>query len=342
MPLNIYDVAKAAGVSTATVSRVMNGRRDVKPETRDKVLKTIQALDFRPKVVRAELDTIAIFAPMDLVRLHYSTYFSDLVLGISYTVCDYDLNLEVVSLRKMPKDPIDFSVFCRERRICGGIFAMTQATDLYIAGLAKSGAFVVIGDHFGKGIASVSCDQFGGAYKAARYLADLGHRRVGVIVTDIRFPDHSQRVLGYRKALADAGLSLDDRHYIDTGASDLSKADAELRARAMLSSPDRPTALLMTNTLIAADVISVIQAMGLRVPEDISVVAFDDDILAVRLNPPLTTIRQPVFELGQAAARAAISLSKGECDPSSVSEVLETDLIVRGSAGPFELRALRA
>ena len=334
--LNIYDVAKAAGVSTATVSRVMNGKPDVKPETRRKVLKVIQAMNFKPRVGRTELDTIAIFAPMDQVRLSYSTYFSDLVLGISYTVCDYDLNLEVVSLRKMPKDPLDFAVFCRERRIRGGIFAMTQQTDRYVEELAKSGSFVVIGNHFGEDVPSVSTDNFGGAYKAAKYLVDIGHRRIGVIVTDIRYPDHKKRVEGYRQALTECGLSIDDAHYIDTMGGDLSNADTEFRTRTMLSSSNRPTALLMTNTVVAADIVRIIHSMGMRIPEDISVVAFDDDILAVRLNPPLTTVRQPVFELGQVAAREAIALSNGERTSEEVSVVLDTDLIVRGSTGPLQ------
>lgn len=333
--MNIYDVAKAAGVSTATVSRVINGKPDVSPEMRRRVLRVIESMDFTPRFGRVEFDTIAVFAPMDHFRLRYSTYFSDLLLGISYTVCDYDLNLELVSLRKMPKEPMDFVVFCKERRIRGGVFVMTLSTDYYVPDLARTGSFVVVGDHFGEGIPSVKSDNSGGAYKAAKYLADLGHTRIGVIVTDIRFPDHKQRVEGYRKALADAGLSLEDGHYIDTGDGYSSHGDIEFRVRTMLSSPNRPTAFLMTNTTVAADIVRFVNSAGLRIPEDISIVAFDDDVLAVRLHPPLTTVKQPVFELGQAAAREAVALSNDEKTPGEVSVVLETDLIVRGSAGSW-------
>jgi LacI family transcriptional regulator len=333
MGLNIYDVARAAGVSTATVSRVMNGKPDVSPEVRRRVLQVIESLDFKPKVGRVELDTIAVFAPMDHFRLRYSTYFSDLLLGISYTVCDYDLNLELVSLRKMPKDPMQFTVFCRERRIRGGVFVLTLSTDYYVPELVKTGSFVVVGDHFGEGIPSVKSDNFGGGYKAAKHLVDIGHRRIGVIVTDIRFADHKQRVEGYRKALADAGLSIDSSHYIDVGDSFSSGGDVEFRVRTMLSSANRPTALLMTNTTVAADVARIMDSAGLHIPDDMSVVGFDDDVWAVRLQPPLTTVRQPVFELGQAAAREAIALSNGEKEPSEVAVVLATDLIIRGSTG---------
>jgi DNA-binding LacI/PurR family transcriptional regulator len=89
----------------------------------------------------------------------------------------------------------------------------------------------------------------------------------------------------------------------------------------------------MTNTTVAADVARIMDSAGLHIPDDMSVVGFDDDVWAVRLQPPLTTVKQPVFELGQAAAREAIALSNGEKEPSEVAVVLATDLIIRGSTG---------
>lgn len=332
--MNIRDVAEAAGVSTATISRVLNRKADVKPETREKVLRVIERLNFQPRIGRSEPDTFGLFAPMDGIRERQSPYLLDFLAGVSRDVFDLDLNLEVISLRRMPKSRSDFTVFCRERRICCGVFVLTTVLDTFVADLVRGLPFVVVGDHFGEGIPNVRSDNFGGALKIANYLISQGHRRIGVVAGDIRFPDHLQRVRGYQQALMDAGLSLDERHFYRSTDGDLSQIDVEHAAKAMLLSQDRPTAILAINTLAAADVIRVAQSIGLAVPDDVSVAGFDDDVYAVRLYPPLTTVKQPVYELGRAAARMAMGLHRGEIGEDASSVMLETSLVIRSSVGP--------
>jgi len=329
--MNILDVANAAGVSTATVSRVLNGKSDVKPETRERVLSIIEKLNYTPRVSKAEPDTVALFAPMDMIRTNPGTYYLDFVLGVSHSVFDFDLNLEIVSLRRVPKKKSEFVRFCRERRISCGVFVQTSLQDSHLAELIEGMPFLVIGNHLGEGIPCVMSDNYGGAYRLVKFLVERGHRRIGVVASDMRFPDHVQRVQGYNNALADSNLVLDDRHFLLISGRGSTYEDVEHGLRAMLLSPNPPTALVTTNTLVAAEVVRAIESMDLRIPDDVSVAGFDDDIFAMRLNPPLTTVRQPVHELGQVAAKTAIGLYEGSLDPSDVSIVLDTELVIRGS-----------
>lgn len=332
--MNIGDVAKAAGVSTATVSRVLNRKADVKPETREKVLRVIEQLSFRPRTGRAEPDTVGLFAPMENIRYQGSPYFLDFLSGVSHGVFGFDLNLEIMSLRRMPKSRSDFVVLCHERRICCGVFVQTTLLDTFVADLIGGLPFVVVGNHLGDDVPNVRSDNYGGAYKMVRYLIELGHTCIGVVVDDIRFPDHMDRFQGYRQALSDAGLDLDENHLVRIAHGEHSQADVEHAVRAMLGRNDSPTAIVANNTFVAADVIRVIHSMGLRIPEDVSVAGFDDDVYAVRFSPPLTTVRQPIYELGEAAVMMALGLYNGTINPKDASVMLNTDLVIRGSVGP--------
>ncbi|MGB4418592.1 MAG: LacI family DNA-binding transcriptional regulator [Bacillota bacterium] len=332
--MNIRDVAEAAGVSTATISRVLNRKADVKPETREKVLRVIEQLNFRPRTGRAEPDTVGLFAPMDNIRYQGSPYFLDFLSGVSHGVFGFDLNLEIMSLRRIPKTRSDFVALCYERRICCGVFVQTTVLDTFVVDLIANLPFVVVGNHLGDGVPNVRSDNYGGAYKMVRYLIEQGHTRIGIVVDDLRFPDHVERFEGYCQAFADAGLDLDENNLFKIAHGVHSQADVEHAVRAMLGRDGSPTAIVASNTFVAADVIRIIHSMGLRIPEDVSVAGFDDDVYSVRLSPPLTTVRQPVYELGEAAVMMALGLYRGTVGPEDTSVVLDTDLVIRGSVGP--------
>jgi DNA-binding LacI/PurR family transcriptional regulator len=183
------------------------------------------------------------------------------------------------------------------------------------------------------GVPGVNVDDRGGARAAAQHLVDLGHRRVGILTLEVTSGDPAlnypsrERMLGWRGPLDGAGIEPTIRTvgYRPAG-------DAQARAVELLSAADRPTAILCFSDAFALGAIRAAESLGLRVPEDVSVVGFDDSPLAATCRPPLTTVHQEVATKAQAAVSILVSLLEGGAVPADV--LLPTSLVVRGSTAP--------
>lgn len=324
----ISDVARAAGVSVPTVSKVINGRDGVAPATSARVLEVIETLGYESSLIarslrRSRTDVIGILVT------EFEPFSTELLKGISSaaTGTGYELlayaglvsgethnGWERRSLSRLAGTLID------------GAIVVTPTTLMP----ATSVPVVSIDPHTGpEGHAAIDSDNVGGARAATEHLIGLGHRRIAHIRGRDDLASAELRETGYRESLAAAGIPFDPGLVRVGGYQTALSAEV---ARELLTRPDRPTAVFAANDISAIGVLEVAHELGLRVPEDLSVVGFDDVPLAANARPPLTTVAQPLHDLGAEAVRMLLDMLSGRTVPSHVQ--LPASLVVRASTGP--------
>jgi DNA-binding LacI/PurR family transcriptional regulator len=328
------DVAAAAGVSRTTVSFVLNERTGVKipDETRQRVLAAAAKLDYHPNSVARQLAGGASRALGLVLRQTPEQVANDGVLaetlrGLADAARAANHRVLVETLA--PGDG-HYANLVRSGRTDGLIVSGPRYDDVELVELVRDGFPVVIqGSQPGLDVPSVDVDNEAGARLAVEHLLALGHRRIACITNaPLAYTAASERLTGYREALAAAGLP-DDPDLVAEGAFDAAsghRAIAEILARTT------PDALFVASDVVAIGAIAGLREAGLSVPGSVSVVSFDAIPLSAYLDPPLTTIRLPAYDLGLAAGRAVVERIAGR--PVAARTLLSTELIVRGSTAP--------
>lgn len=318
-------VASAAGVSAPTVSKVLNGRIDVSPATRARVEQAIQDLRYTPPSARAKPGNRLV----DLV-------FDDLLNPYAAEIINGAADAgEVAGLTIVPqRHPGDVRRdWARRVRTSGreGIIVVTSVlTADQIARFDEAGLCMVVIDAINlprADITSVGSTNFTGGVAATDHLVRLGHRRVAHVGGPLTLACSVARRHGYRAALEKAGVPYDDTL---VAMGDFSYGTGVREAGLMLASLDPPTAVFAGSDEIAFGVLEAARRAGLRVPEDLSVVGFDDTYAALSASPPLTTVHQPLREMGALAVQTLVRLCAGETLASHHVE-LATRLVVRDS-----------
>lgn len=327
----IEEVAAAAGVSRSTVSRVVNGGSSVSPEALEAVHAAIQRLNYVPNraarsLASRQTHAIALVVPEDTTRFFGDPFFAAIVSGISSRLgqSDYILNLLIAS-----DDPGDkMTSFVRNGGVDGAIIVSHHASDDYIDRIA-SAVPVVFGGRPMRARPDdyvVDTDNVAGGRRATEHLVARGCRRIVTIAGPTSMPAAVDRTTGYRTALAAAGLASHGEY--EGGFSEAGAAEA---ARRMLASGrELPDGIFVGSDLMARGVLTVLRSAGIRVPDDVALVGFDDSQVATSVDPPLTTIRQPMFAQGQTMAGVLLDLLSGG-SPEHVT-ILPTELVVRASA----------
>lgn len=324
------DVAKRAGVSVATVSHVINETRFVSEELKQRVLQAIEELDYQPDAVarslrRKETRTIGLIVPDNS-----NSFFAEVARGIedvgfeqgySVILCNSDWNLE---------KELTYLDTLMAKRVDGIVFIAATTQVEHVKSLVENGTPVVVAERKMPEIEvdSVLVDNFQGGYEATKHLLDLGHRRIGCISGPWDLTPSAERVAGYKLALNRHELQADEDLIV---RGDYLFESGEMAVRRFLELSAPPTAIFACNDLMAIGAMKAILEQGLRVPEDISIVGFDDIALASYLNPPLTTIAQPKYELGRMAAQLVIQRITSSGSREKREIVLESRLVVRGS-----------
>ncbi|MFC5586830.1 LacI family DNA-binding transcriptional regulator [Nitratireductor kimnyeongensis] len=330
----IKDVAAKAGVSTATVSHVINGSRTVSPATTKKVRAAIKALKYRPHGIArslrvAQTGTIAV-----LISDISNPFFADFVRGVEDAAHQsgerYHLllcNTEESTERE--RRALDLVL---ERRIDGIIMAPAGGNEEILIDLAESGMPLIFGDRELKGVPAdtVVADNVAAAAELTRHLISLGHERIALLEADLNASAIDERTAGFRQALAKAGLKLDPRH---VGRSPSNVVDAEAAGKALLGTEPRPDAVFCTNNFMTLGMMQAVMSAGLRCPQDIAVVGFDDFPWAAAFSPRLTVVAQPAHEIGREAAALLFDRLSGRRTGDPVQLTLATRLIVRDSCG---------
>ncbi|MEU7889729.1 LacI family DNA-binding transcriptional regulator [Microbispora bryophytorum] len=323
-------VAASAGVSVATVSKVLNGRSDVAPETRSLVLSLLEQHDYvAPPQRRGEVapDTIEVEFDADL-----NAYSTEIVQGAVQAGADLDVAV-VVSIRRNADRTAGWA---RELVAAGrrALVAVTgELTSGQLAALSRARLPLVVIDPLNlprTRVTSVGSTNFAGGLAATQHLLGLGHRRVAYLGGPATATCNQARLHGYRAAM-EAGDASVLPGYVRTGH--FHYHDGMTGGTALLDLPEAPSAIFAGCDDIALGVLEAARARGLRVPEDLSIVGFDDTQIARMASPPLTTVRQPLREMGAVAVRTALRLAAGEQVESHHVE-LATELVVRGSTAP--------
>jgi LacI family transcriptional regulator len=323
----IRDVALASGVSTATVSRVLNGSARVSEDTRRRVLEQAASLDYVPSAAaralvrrRSQLIGVVLDTGSGHPDLQHP-FFQDVLVGLkeSLGVRDYDLLLFTSA---------EHAERALHHRVDGVVLMGADAGDHEIGRvLAALPAVAVDTEVTGPRAAFVTSNNAGGAALAVRHLHELGHRRIATIAGPRRHTVSRERLRGFRAELRRCRLSA-RREYIVPG--DFYTESGAAAMRRLLALPEPPTAVFAASDLMAVGAVQAIRAARLRIPQDVAVVGFDDAQIARLVDPPLTTVRQDKRGLGRAAGEKLVSLVEDDGDTTPF--VLPVELVVRESS----------
>jgi LacI family transcriptional regulator len=329
--VTIYDVAETAGVSVSTVSRVLNKKDDVSPETFEKVQQVIQELGYASSLaargMRSRRTNVIGLVMPDVASL----YCIEILQGVNQAIAQLDYDLIVYTngdVRKYASASQEvYYVTLLNGGVADGVIVVTPAATNF-----PTAAPIVLVDPNNESpeCPAVIATNRDGALQAMNYLISLGHRRIGYINGRSELVSANRRLLGYRDGLAAAGIPV-DKTLIETG--DYTTETAALCARRLLELDDPPTAIFAANDMSAMGVYQAAQVLGLQIPKDLSVVGFDNIRESVFLNPKLTTIDQYIPKMGAIAVEMIVKLINGETLAANLHKI-QTRLVVRDSCRP--------
>lgn len=325
----MQDVANQAGVSVTSVSHVLNETRPVSDELRQRVLAAMDELGYQRNLLarslrRGQTHTIGIIVPDNV-----NPFFAEVARGIedvsfehgySLILCNSDANLD---------KELHYTGVLVDKQVDGIVFVAAGHSIERVVSLQRRDVPVVLVDRelSGANADTVLADNARGGWLATQHLLALGHRGIGCITGPSELTPSADRVAGYRQALLDAGIPVRSEFIL---RGDFHHASGYSAVQQLLALPDPTTAIFACNDLMAMGVISGAADLGRSVPADLSVVGFDDISLASFTCPPLTTVAQPMYEMGALAARLLLERMR---DPqaSPARRVLDVELVMRRS-----------
>jgi LacI family transcriptional regulator len=331
--LTIRQVADLAGVSTATVSRVINGRTEVSDRAREAVLRVVREHGYSTNRTARGLSAgrtglVGVTTPV----VHHS-YFAVILDGAGEALYEQDMRIVLCPTLHEHEREVTLLDRLMHGTTDGALLMLPSESSTELKALTERGyPFVVIDpmEPLDEGIASVAAANASGAKAATEHLLALGHVHIGAIIGPPSWLASRERVNGFHAALAGAGIAPDRSLEIP---SDFEIGGGYAAAAKLLDRPDRPTAIFGFNDNIAIGVIRAARERGIRIPEDISLVGFDDAEEAMLVTPTLTTVRQPLQEMGRMGVSLLSRLLEGQAVEALRVE-LATKLVVRESTAP--------
>jgi LacI family transcriptional regulator len=331
MKVDIKIVAEKAGVSPSTVSRALSGKVIVSPETKKRVLQAVKELNYQPNVLAKSLKegrskTIGLFLP----NLH-SLIFPAAIRGITEVAKRHGYTLVLFNTDEDLETEVFYIENLRRRLVDGYIFSTATAASHHILELKKQGyPVVLLVRSLNREIDTVVIDNFGGGYQATQFLLGRGYRKIAIINGTLNLELYRERFRGYREALAEAGVAFEERLSVHetVGWEDGYRAIMEILERG-----ERPEAVFATSDPKALGVIKALKEKGLKVPDDVAVIGYDNLEMSELMDPPLTTMAQPFYEAGTKAAERLLKLIGGKGRSKPVIEKLEPQLFIRQTVG---------
>lgn len=329
----IRDIAELAGVSVATVSRVINDRPDVAPETREAVLRHVRERNFRTNRSARALSvgrTGFVGFTMPYVR---ADYFASILAGALEAAYEKELRLVLAATQSEHDREISVLERLRDGATDGAIVLLPEETSAELHALRSSGYQFVVADPrmpLDADIPAVSASHRAGAKAATDHLLALGHRRIGHVSGPRGWAATEERIDGYHAALAASGVLPSSELVVE---GDFESPTGYAAALRLLALSEPPTAIFASNDNMAFGVLQAARERGLSPPDDLSIVGFDDTELARMVTPRLTTVRQPLAELGRTAVNLLARLLDGQ-RVEALRVELATRLVVRESTAP--------
>lgn len=326
----IADIAREVGVSVPTVSKVLNGRVDVASTTRARVEAALARHDYRKPVAPGSTGQRL----LDLVFHETdSLWAQEIIKGVELVCGPERIGVVLSELGGSHRPPREWIDDVMARRPLGVLLVLSGLDEAQQRALDSRSIPYAIIDTYGQpasGVPTVGSNNWLGGLAATRHLVGLGHRRIAVVSGPGDVLCSRARVDGYRSAHDEAGLARDPS-LVRWGLFD--PPSGYQHGRDLLARPDRPTAIFAGSDLQAMGVLRAARELGLRVPQDLSVVGYDNLPIAEWIDPPLTTVNQPLREMAGLAARILLTLAAGET-PDSTQVELVTELVVRHSTAP--------
>lgn len=336
MNITINNIARLANVSRTTVSRVLNNRPDVNSETREKVLEIIKEYDFYPSVFAKgnktkKINTLGLIIPYEYNSVFTNPFYSEVIRGILAEAAS--AGYYILNCSHRPNN--DYISMFKQKRVEGFIVLSPNADNYELFEKFNDANIPHVATAKipnAKSLNYVDVDNSYGATLAVDHLVSLGHRRIAVITGPKVLVSHEDRLAGYKHGLVQNGLPYQGQ-YIKFGDNSVESGFAS--ALELLALEEKPTAFFAGADMMAIGAIKAMRSVGLMVPEDFSVVGFDDIPIAEHIDPPLTTVGQPASQKGSEACRRLIQyLENG--NPIKTS-ILPVELKIRKSTGPVKV-----
>lgn len=329
MKPTIYNVAQRAGVSIATVSKVLNHTGRISEETRRRVLAIMDEMGYQPSVVASALTGKSTFTIGMLVPDLANPFFAEVARFTEDRGHELGYNIVICSTDNDPEKEADYISLLQQKSVDGLIIATGTANDAILKDMLKRNIPIALfaRDLPTMAVDTVLVDDYMGGYLAASHLAELGHRRIAVIAEGTQVLSSRERLRGYRSAMEEHGIDIDERLI---GVSDFTIEGGKRTAGALLDGTEPPTAIFACNDLLAIGAIQAARERGIAVPDHLSVVGFDNTMLADIVYPPLTTVAQPIRQIGSQVVDLLVQEIRGD-KRNKQRIILLPELVVRGS-----------
>lgn len=347
--VTILDVAKMAQVSPSTVSLVLNGKHDrMGEETRERVMAAVAKLGYSANHMARALKTGFVPTIGLVVPTVANPFWGEFARRVEHAALAQNYQVLLCNAERSPEREQLYVESMLARGIRGVILGSSPLSLKHISGATKCGLQVVVFDRLMQGseeldLDSVRVDNVLGARLAITHLLELGHRRIGFVSGPLSSSSRKDRLEGYRSTLLSHGIEPDEGLiWVANARQDNGEEEAteigRLAAATQLRGPNPPTAFFAINDMTAIGIYAGVRDLGLRIPEDISVIGFDDINLCRIMNPPISTVRQPLEELMNSAVDLLIGRMEQKHVGPPVHVTLTPDLVLRGSTGPWRAR----
>ncbi len=335
--VTIFDVAEQAGVSHSTVSRVLNNKTNVTKETRERVLQAMAKLGYVSNVSARSLAGGSSHIVGLVVDHLNSGYMGELIRGIDDALGEHSYNLMLYTTHRQVSREMAYVTRLTHNLADGVILIVPRNDHAYLQTLQQRRFPYVMIDYQGynREVPSIFTTNRKGGYDATSYLISIGHRRIGFITGEMAYGCAPERLAGYQQALADHGIAFDPA-LVSEG--NFLQPQGYLCAQHLLTLPQPPTALFVSNDVMAFGAMEAASDLGFRIPVDLSIIGFDDVPQATHVHPALSTVSQPLAEMGR---QAALLLLRYIANPLAEVERVElsTRLIIRGSCSSPRTRS---
>jgi DNA-binding LacI/PurR family transcriptional regulator len=335
--VTITDIARLAGVSKGAVSYALNGRPGVSDDTRDRILAIAEELGWYPNraaralsAARADACGLLLARPANTLALE--PFFMEFIAGVESELSAQSVALMIQLVESVQDEIAVYRRWWGEHRVDGVLMVDLRVDDPRVEALASLGLpAVVVGGPAGGRLPAAWHDEASAVEEAVRYLAALGHERIAQVAGVEDFAHTRERTRAFRAVVEELGLAG------DTATTDYSPERGARVTRKLLSSPGRPTAIIFDSDLLAVTGLGVARHMGLSVPDDVSIVSWDDSLISQVVHPPLTAVTRDIQAYGVAATRHLLAVIEGTA--AGDVETPRGELTPRSSTGPVRARA---
>jgi len=334
--ITIKDIAKALGISTSTVSRALRDSYEISPETKQLVLECAEKLNYRPNPIALSLKERRSRSIGVVVCEIANNFFSQVIDGIESIAYDRGYNVIISQSRESYEREVMDLQYLASRSVDGLLISLsTETNDLsHLKGLHNKGFPIVFFDRITEEIDThkVIVDNFRGAYDATEHLIRNGHNRIGVLTNSEFLSITHERVAGYKEALIRNGIKVDENYIQHCFYGGMISEEIEVAVNKLFIQKNKPDAIFATSDKLTTGCLKTLKRRRLKVPDDVSLVGFSNTDIAELIDPPLTLVRQPAFEMGKAATDLLLQLIESKRPIKEFEKrIMTPELQIRGS-----------